>query len=145
MKVIAGAALTTVTPETEARAIGLTFLSGCGTGWVSVSLIVAVQLACADKNIGLATTMLGSFRAVGGTVAIAVYSTILQNKVTSVIGKDVGAAVVPLGISPANIRPLVLALSEGHVDQALKIPGVTARVLLAAKAAIGWSYAAGFR
>lgn len=145
LKVIAPASLTTLTPDTLARAIGLTFMSGCGTGWVSVSLIVCIQLACDDHNIGLASMLIGSFRAAGGTVALAIYSTVLGNKVREVIGPVIGRAVVPMGVSVQDLPRFIKALTARDIPAALKIPGVNVEVLLAAKEASKWAYAEGFQ
>lgn len=98
VKVIADAALTTLTPDTLPRALGLGWFSMIGTGWLSVSLIVCIQLTCEDKNIGLATMLLGSMRSSGGAVAVTVYSTILGNTVRSRIVRRVMEALKPLGV-----------------------------------------------
>ncbi|KAF1812828.1 MFS general substrate transporter [Eremomyces bilateralis CBS 781.70] len=145
LKVVGPAGLTTLTPDTLSRALGLTFLSGCGTGWVSVSLIVCIQLACDDHNIGLASMLIGSFRAAGGTVALAIYSTVLSNKVRQVIGKHIGGAVIPMGVKREDLARFITAISAGDIKTALTIPGANVEVLLAAKEASKWAYAEGFK
>jgi len=145
LKLVAPAGLSTLTPDTLARALGLTFMSGCGTGWVSVSLIVCIQLACDDHNIGLASMLIGSFRAAGGTVALAIYSTVLGNKTRQALPGRIGAEVIPMGVAPQDLGRFLKFLAAKDYKSALQIPGVTMEVLLAAKEGSKWAYSDGFR
>src|ERR1700753_885909 len=69
IKTIADYCLVLIQPSgihAKSFGMGIGCLSMFGTGWTSVSLIVCVQLACADQDIGMATLILGAVRAVGG-------------------------------------------------------------------------------
>lgn len=81
LKTIADALLTIVVPTSLPRAVGLSCLSMAATGWVSVALVVCIQLACKDRNLGLATLLLSSARNVGGSIPVVVYASVLQNQV----------------------------------------------------------------
>jgi hypothetical protein len=130
----------------ESYGMGFFFLSLFGTGWTGVALLVCVQLDCADADIGMATLVLGAVRAIGGSVGITVFSTILNNEMTSNAGLNVGKAVVPLGF-PLNIdaiKALVFALINEDYAGAQALPGVTPKIFQAAKLAIEQSWRVGF-
>jgi len=147
VKVIADAALTTLTPDTLPRALGLGWFSMMGTGWLSVSLIVCIQLTCEDKNIGLATMLLGCMRSSGGAVAVTVYSTLLGNKVKKIIGPNVAKAVAgpPHFFPVARLKELIGYLEVGNKKAALALPRANPKVLDLAHHAMQWSWTEGFR
>jgi hypothetical protein len=116
--------------------MGIGFLSMWGTGWTSVSLIVCVQLACADEDIGMATLILGAVRAVGGSVAITVYSTIINRVLKEDAGINIAKAVIPLGYPESGLPSLVLELINENVEVARALPGVNSVILDAARQAL---------
>jgi len=124
--------------------MGIGFLSMFGTGWTSVSLIVCVQLCCADEDIGMATLILGAVRAVGGSVAVTIYSTILNGVMKKDAGQLVGAAVVPLGFPVADLGPLIINLINENVEVAAHLPGVTPAILHAARESLKLAWSKGF-
>jgi hypothetical protein len=124
--------------------MGIGFLSMFGTGWTSVSLIVCVQLSCADEDIGMATLILGAVRAVGGSVAVTIYSTILNGVMKKDAGQLVGAAVVPLGYPIAGLKPLIENLINENVLVAASLPGVTPAILHAARESLKLAWTKGF-
>jgi hypothetical protein len=124
--------------------MGMGFISMFGTGWTSVSLIVCVQLACADENIGMATLILGAVRAVGGSVAITVYNYLVTVVMKTDSGPKVGAAVVPLGYPESGLKALIENLIGENYDVAAKLPGVTPEILHAAREALKLVWAKGY-
>jgi hypothetical protein len=130
--------------HTKSFGMGLQFLSLFGTGWTGVALLVCVQLDCRDEDIGMATLVLGSIRAIGGSVAITIYSTILNNAMAKYAGLYVAEAVIPLGYSPSALAPLVLSLINEDYTGAQNLPGVTQSIYEAAKLAVEQSWTKGF-
>jgi len=132
--------------HTKSFGMGISFLSMVGTGWTGVALLVCVQLDCRDADIGMATLILGSIRAIGGSVALVVYSTILNNAMAKYAALYVIEAVVPLGFpfNQAAIKPLVLALLNEDYNGAQQIPGVTPAIFKAADLAIEQAWRKGF-
>jgi len=128
----------------ESYGMGLFFLSLFGTGWTGVALLVCVQLDCADADIGMATLVLGAVRAIGGSVGITVFSTILNNQMTKHAGDDVAAAVLPLGFNSAYAVPLVFDLINENYAAVQALPGMTPAIFAAAKLAIEESWRQGF-
>jgi len=130
--------------HSESYGMGLFFLSLFGTGWTGVALLVCVQLDCADADIGMATLVLGAVRAIGGSVGITVFTTILNNEMTKHAGLVVADAVVPLGFNEAYTTPLVFDLINENYAAVLELPGMTPVVFGAAKLAIEESWRKGF-
>jgi hypothetical protein len=131
-------------PYSKSFGQGIGFLSMFGTGFTSVSLIVCVQLSCADEDIGMATLILGSVRAVGGSVAVTVYSTLLSQVLKKDAGPVVGKAVVPLGYAVEALGPLITDLINENVEAAGHLPGVTPDILHAAREALKTTWTTGF-
>jgi hypothetical protein len=147
IKTVADYCLVLIEPtgvHSKAYGMGIGFLSMFGTGRTSVSLIVCVQLCCADEDIGMATLILGAVRAVGGSVAVTIYSTLINGVMKHDAGKVVGNAVVPLGYPAESLEPLIVNLINENVDAAANLPGVTSTVLQAARFALQNVWSKGF-
>ncbi|KAK2794657.1 hypothetical protein FQN51_000755 [Onygenales sp. PD_10] len=145
IKLIADAAFTTLTPETFPLALGMGFLAMFGMGMSLTALIVGVQLTCEDKDIGLATLVLGSVRAIGGSVAITIYTSILQNIIEKDAGPRVGKAVLPLGVPMESLPKFITFLVGNREDLAAQVEGVSAKALEVGSETIKWSWAEGFK
>jgi hypothetical protein len=145
LKLISDCVFTSLTPNTFPLALGMGFLAMFGMGFSLVALIVCVQLACDDHHIGLATLVLGSVRAIGGSVAVTVYTSIMQNTIKKDAGPRVAAAILPLGAPLTSLAPLVKLLAGGKERDALKIPGLNQKMVDAAAQAIKWSWAKAFQ
>lgn len=107
-------------------------------------LIAGVQLSFPDEHIGLATLVLGSVRAIGGSVAITIHTAILTNTMAADAGPRVAAAVIPLGLEPSTLPDFVGPLAGHRPDLAAQVPGVTAGVLEVAMETIKFSWAKAF-
>lgn len=124
--------------------MGIGFLSMIGTGWTTVALIVCVQLACEDKDLGLATLLLGAVRAIGGSVAVTIYTSLLNNTMTKQAGPTIGKAVVPLGFPKEGLGKLIYELINENIPAAAKLPGVTPKILQAARDGLKATWTVGF-
>ncbi|KAF1988842.1 hypothetical protein K402DRAFT_327999 [Aulographum hederae CBS 113979] len=144
-KLVGDGIMTTILPSTLSRAIGASFLSMVGVGWLTVSSIVVVQLCCADTHIGLTTLLTGSTRSIGGSVAVVIYTTVLHNTLDKEAGRKVAERVLPLGLRVEALPALVEDLVKSKGKTALQIPGVTPRVLQAASEGLKFAYAEGFK
>lgn len=111
-----------------------------GMGLSLVALIVAVQLASSDTHIGLATLVLGSIRAIGGSVAVTIYTSIMQNTLKKDAGPRVFAATAKFGIQRETLAKFVPLMMGGRIKDALRLPGVTNEAVQAAGDALKWSY-----
>jgi hypothetical protein len=104
-----------------------------------------IMLNCPDEDIGVAVGLNGSARTIGGSIATAMYSTILSNKVQEVLPGNIAAAVLPLGLPISSLRPLIVAFLSGSTAAIEQVPGITLPVIGAAAQAVKESYAQGFR
>jgi hypothetical protein len=145
LKLISDSVYTTLTPNTFSLAMGMGFLAMFGMGMSLVALIVCVQLASDDKHIGLATLVLGSIRAIGGSVAVTIYTSIMQNTLKEDAGPRVGKALMPLGVTREALGKLVPMLLGGKDQNASKIPSVTPQALKLAQDTIKWTWALAFK
>ncbi|GAB7358595.1 hypothetical protein MBLNU230_g2655t1 [Neophaeotheca triangularis] len=144
IKLTADAVFTTFGPHDFQLAMGMGFLAMFGMGCSLTVLIVGVQLSCPDEHIGLATLVLGSLRAIGGSVAITIYSAILSNTMETDAGPRVGAAVIPLGIDPTILPDFIGLLAAHRADLAGQLPGVSPEALEVARETIRYSWAEAF-
>lgn len=95
------------------------------------------------QDIGLATGVLGSLRALGGAIAQAVYVSVLNNEVAKNIPKYVGAAASAAGLPESSLSSLLEAVSSGSSLQG--IDGVTDSVVTASLTARKVAYSESFR
>jgi hypothetical protein len=93
----------TVTQNTPARAVAFVGLASAMIGATNCIGTLIVQLGARDEDIGLATGLLNSIRAVGGGVGVAIYSSLLKNRISSTWAVDVGSAVVQAGLPPSSV------------------------------------------
>lgn len=93
----------TVTQHTPVRAIAFVGIASAMVGAINCIGTLIVQLGAKDEDIGLATGLLNSIRAVGGGVGVAIYSSLLNNRIASTWAVDVGDAVVQAGLPPSSV------------------------------------------
>lgn len=111
-----------------------------------------------------ATSLLGSFRFAGGSIALAIYGSIISNKIATSFGPEVAGAVIEAGLAPANVGPFIgrklssscrVSSIEADLDKAAfasgipteigAVPGVTPAIIAAAADAAKSVYAAAFQ
>ncbi|TLD18252.1 Neutral ceramidase B [Venturia nashicola] len=145
IKIGADIMLTYVTPDTLTLALVAGFFAMFGMGIVLVGTIVIVQLSCQDSHIGLATLVLSSIRSMGGSVAVTIYSSIMQNTMKEEAGPKVGEAIAKMNVPRTSIGPLIKLLMGNREKDAAKLPGVTKAVMQAAGTAIKWAWSVAFK
>jgi hypothetical protein len=123
------------------------FIAMFGVGFMLVGLIVCTQLSCRDENIGLATLVLGSVRAMGGSVAVTIFTSTIQNTIKKDSGPRVAKVVMrpPYNVAQKQL-PKLIALVVGGKDQlAAKLPGVTPAAVKATRQALKYTWALAFQ
>jgi hypothetical protein len=116
---------------------------GLAVGYVDNITFPAVTLVIEPQDIGLATGVLGSLRALGGAVAQAVYVSVLNNEQAKNMPKYVGPAATAAGLPESSLPALLAALTAGTGVES--VPGATDSVLAAATAALKIAYSESFR
>ncbi|EXJ89071.1 hypothetical protein A1O3_02135 [Capronia epimyces CBS 606.96] len=134
-----------MTIHSAASIIALTTLTGFTIGFIQLTGIVMIILNSPDEDIGVAVGLNGSARTSGGSIATAIYSTILADRVKHVLPGMVAKAVLPLGLPATSLGPLLQVLASGDTAAATKIPGISLPILGAALEAFKEAYVKGFR
>lgn len=134
-----------ITPDKLILALVAGFFSMFGMGMVLVGVIVCVQLTCQDSHIGLATLVMSSVRSMGGSLAVTIYTSIMQNTMKEEAGPRVAKAVAPFNVPRASLPMLIKLLMGNREKDAAKLPGVTAQVMKAAGTAIKWAWSVAFQ
>ena len=107
---IAGMAITTValyllstldTGSTRWESGFYMALLGAGIGMVMQILVMAVQNEAPVKDLGVATSTVTFFRAVGGSVGVALFGALFAHRVGELLGGS-----VPTGMTPTQIAAL---------------------------------------
>jgi hypothetical protein len=110
-----------------------------------VSLIVCTQLTCNDRNIGLATLVLGSVRAMGGSVAVTIFSSIINTTLKKDGPVRVAKAVLPMGVPRAALSKLIPLVIGGKDELAAKIKGLNPAAVKATREALKWTWSLAFQ
>jgi hypothetical protein len=108
------AALAAMGATTHAMTITFGVLGCFFIGWVDNITFPAVTLVWESQDIGLATGVLGSIRAMGGAVAQALYVSILTSKATVYIPEYVTPAVLNAGLPEASLPGLFAGLTSAN-------------------------------
>ena len=139
------AALSSVHLHDNAKAIALCALSGLSVGYVELLALVMVPFTVKPGDIGLASGFQSSCRGISGTIATAIYSTVLANRNLQNIPAQVSKAAIGAGLDPANV-PKAIAAAESSVAGALnKVPGMTPTIAKAIEHGVQLANAQSYR
>ncbi|KIY03339.1 uncharacterized protein Z520_00030 [Fonsecaea multimorphosa CBS 102226] len=128
--------------HTPARAIVLVAFASAMIGATNCMSILIVQLGARDEDIGLATGLVNSTRSTGGAIGVAIYSSLLANRVNSRWARDIGRALIQAGLPAASLASFLQALPLGNFEG---VPGVTPRIVAAALGAQKSVYSDAFK
>ena len=135
-------ALATVTQNTPAKGIGLSFLGGLGTGGILQPAATILTIVSPDEAIATITAATVSIRLVGASIGYAIYFNVLQNKVAAVLPLNVASAAAMSGLTQDKI-PQFMGDFFGKNTTALA--GYSLTLIEAATEAVKGSYVEGFR
>ena len=127
--------------------IGSTVLVVFINAFVSAASIFAVsmvQVGVKHEYIGIASGVIVTARSLGGAVATTIYVTILQNKITSSLGPDVGIPLAEHGVPLASIPAVIEALATGDLTSPA-LASLSPTALLAAVAGLKQAYVTSFK
>jgi hypothetical protein len=126
------AAMVSVGPGDEAKGIALMFMACFSVGIIEICSLALAPLACASEDLGAALGALGSIRSGGASVATAIYTTILSNKLGKLVPEYVTPAALNAGLPSSSLTDLFTNLSAGTLA---KVPGITPNIIDAVVAA----------
>ena len=135
---------TVKTDAPQANFWGFATIFGSGLATLLVSLVVAAQLSTPPELIAITSGLLVSVRSLGGSISLAVLNAIMNHSISQNLAPKVAAAVIPLGLSPKSLGPLLKALAAEDQAALLKIPGITRAIIGAAAAAVQDAYCLSF-
>ncbi|KAH6882515.1 fungal trichothecene efflux pump [Alternaria rosae] len=138
--VLFGALMGLVTPFNQNLMIAFCCINASFFGWAQYESIAFTQLGVPQQDLGFSGGLAGMARYAGGSLAQAIYTTILTNTQTTRAAVTVPAAAVKAGMSLENAQALLAALPLGAAAIA-EVPGTSPDALGAASLAFQWSYA----
>ncbi|KAK3612895.1 hypothetical protein LTR22_028399, partial [Elasticomyces elasticus] len=131
--------------HTPRRAIGFVIVAAFGVGASQIIGLLIIQFGAADDRIGVATGLTGSIRATGGAIAIAVYGSIIRNKVGQNLVPKVAPAALAAGLPPSAAEAFITALTSGSLTALDAVQGVTPAIILAGGEVVKTVYAQAFQ
>jgi Fungal trichothecene efflux pump (TRI12) len=121
---IAGMAATN--QHNRGLAVALCLLGSFSLGYVENMCLTLATFVLDDKDIGLAIGILSSTRTWIAGIALAIYTTVLNNKLAQLVPATVGPAAVNAGLSPAAVPALLTGLGTGSFSN---VPGITPAII----------------
>ncbi|KAK0938558.1 hypothetical protein LTR29_009872 [Friedmanniomyces endolithicus] len=137
---IFGGLMAMVTPTNKSMMIAFTFLEQTFFGWAQYESIAFTQLGVHQHDLGMSGGLAGVARYAGGSLAQAIYVSILANTQAARAAVSVPAAVLQAGGSATMASEILAAFPAGALALA-KVPGVNAQILGAAGSAYQFAYA----
>lgn len=142
--VIFFACMSTTGLNTNSHVWGYPVILGTALGMSLVVLVTIAQLSTPPELIAIASGLVIGLRSLGGSVGLAIYNA-LFNGAMGQLGDKIAKSVMPLGLPPQSIGPLIGALVGHHEEMIPKIEGVTPQIIGAAVQALKETFASGFR
>jgi hypothetical protein len=128
-------------PDTHTFVITMGTLGCFVIGWIDNITFPGVTLVIEPQDIGLATGVLGSIRALGGAVAQALYVSILTNKATQYVPQYVTPAATGAGLPASSLPLLFKGITTGNFTA---VPGITPKIIAATGTAVRDAYVTTF-
>lgn len=135
--------LITLNENTHAMTIALGVLGCIAMGYVDNIAFPGITLVSEPADIGLATGVMGSLRALAGAFTQTLYISVLNNKLAQAIPSMVGPAALDAGLPLSSLNELLADASAG--TSVAQVPGMTSAIEQAVAGATKEAYAAGFR
>jgi hypothetical protein len=108
-------------------------------GFIELASLALAPLFCKAEDIGLASGLLASIRSAGGSIAVAVYTTILSNRLTDTIPQKLIPAATAAGLPASDVPSLLAAVTTKDFS------AFSSSVQEAVAGALPYAYAAAFK
>ncbi len=131
--------MSTINPDTPARAIAFGAVASFGIGGVLVPAATIAITVTPDAFIATTVALSLSIRVIGGSIGYSIYYNIFANKLKSKLPAMVAAAVVKAGLPLTSVYSFLGALIE-NPKLLPEVPGVTPPIIEAAMIAMRWAY-----
>ncbi|EWZ52448.1 hypothetical protein FOZG_02217 [Fusarium oxysporum Fo47] len=143
--VIYFACMATLKPGQLAAMWGYTVLAGFGLGFGLVIAVTTGQISTPPGLIATTSGLILTSRSLGGSVALPVYTAILNSSLSKHLAQKIAERVIPLGISAKDLPTFVSALANNDQRALAAIRGVTPQVISAGVAGLRSAYHIAFR
>ncbi|KIV99714.1 uncharacterized protein PV09_08644 [Verruconis gallopava] len=144
LAVVFGGLLALVTPYNKSLMIGMIFCQQFFFGWAQYEAVAFVQLGVEQLDLGASGGLAGVARFGGGSLAVAVYTSVLTNSQSKKALDLVVKAGMENGLTKAAATQLLSALSLG-AQAIAAVPGINPNAIAAASVAFMESYAYGLK
>jgi hypothetical protein len=155
-------AMAAMQPGDEALGCSLMAFAGFAIGVIETASRTLLPLTCPDEDIGAAIGVLGLvgyasasvasmslshilpsliYQCSSDSISAAIYSTILSNKVKSIVPHEAGVAAIRAGL-PESSLPIFLQLYSTNITS---VPGMTDKIILSVTEGVTQGYADSFR
>jgi len=138
--VVFGTLLALGTPERKGLMIAFVFISQAAYGWAIYLSIAISQMGVEQKDLGISGGVSGTARFAGGTIAAAVYTSVLVNTVTKWTARLVPPAVIAAGLPVSDVPALMKVVGTPALAQ-----NYSAAVVAAAGGAVVKAYEKGIQ
>ncbi|KAF2165625.1 hypothetical protein M409DRAFT_23917 [Zasmidium cellare ATCC 36951] len=136
------AAMVSIGPGQESKGVGLMFMACFSVGVIEACSLSLAPLALPSEDIGAALGALGSIRSGGASVATAICTTILNNKLANYLPEYVTPAATGAGLPQSSLPALFTAITAGDLTT---VPGITPRITAAVGVASAQAAALSFK
>ncbi|KAJ9605914.1 hypothetical protein H2200_009763 [Cladophialophora chaetospira] len=138
--------LSTVGVYDKGKAIALVFLMSCFINQPLYMLFNMVSLNLEDqRDMGVAIGAISTFRLLGGSIATAIYSSIVDNQFKGNLPKEISKAISGTGFDSANLRALMQAAAANTAKAYAAVPGITPQIIAASQFAVKLAYVKAFK
>ncbi|KAK7421279.1 hypothetical protein QQZ08_009995 [Neonectria magnoliae] len=134
-------AMSSLDKDRWAATIAFGTIACTAVGYIENVAVPGVTLLWGPQDIGLATGVLGSIRALGGAVAQSLYVSVLNTELAKKIPEYVAPAAAEAGLPSSSLEALFTGITAGDFSA---VPGVTDKVATAVGAALVRAYTNSF-
>jgi hypothetical protein len=126
-----------LSPDRWPNTIAFGLIACTAVGYIENIAITCVTLLWEPQDIGLASGILGSIRALGGAVAQALYVSILSNELAKKIPEYVTPAATKSGLLTKSLPSLFEAINIGDYST---VPGINEAIIASVRGAVVKAY-----
>ncbi|CAG9953174.1 unnamed protein product [Clonostachys rosea f. rosea IK726] len=139
------ACMATLKPSQSDAIWGYTVLAGLGLGFGLVIAVTTGQISTPPGLIATTSGLILTSRSLGGSVALPVYTAILNSLLTEHLANEIAQRVLPLGLSAEDLPEFISALANNDQKTLESILGITPEIISAGVVGLRSAYYMAFR
>ena len=122
--------------DNKSTVVGLLIIGNYCVGWIEALTQTMVSIVLENQQeIGVAVGVASSTRPGASTVATAVFTAVLSNRLAITAPKIVPPAVTSAGLPSGSVESFLTALTSGSQEALQSVPGVNDGIIAAGAAA----------